>query len=82
MTIKAPYVSEKASMMLDTDGKLQFLVRRDADKTRIARAVEEMFAHEVTSVTTMMTMKGQKKATVTFADSKAGEEILSRLGIL
>jgi len=82
MTIKTPYVSEKASMMLESDGKLQFLVRRDADKTKIARAVEEMFDHEVTSVTTMMTMKGQKKAIVTFADNKAGEEILSRLGIL
>ena len=82
MTIKTPYVSEKASMMLDTDGKLQFIVDRKADKKGIARSVEEMFDHEVTSVTTMMTMKGQKKATVTFVDDKAGEEILSRLGIL
>ncbi|WFN33562.1 50S ribosomal protein L23 [Methanogenium sp. S4BF] len=82
MIIKTPYVSEKASMMLDTDGKLQFIVRRDADKNKIARAVEEMFAHKVASVTTLMTMKGQKKAIVTFEDKKAGEEILSRLGIL
>lgn len=82
MTIKTPYVSEKASMMLESDGKLQFIVRHTADKNKIARAVEEMFAHDVTSVTTMMTMKGQKKAIVTFADNKAGEEILSRLGIL
>ncbi len=82
MTIKTPYVSEKASMMLESDGKLQFIVRDNADKKKIARAVEEMFAHKVTSVTTMMTMKGKKKAIVTFADKKAGEEILSRLGIL
>jgi large subunit ribosomal protein L23 len=82
MIIKTPYVSEKASMMLDTDGKLQFIVRREADKNKIARAVGDMFGHKVLSVTTMMTMKGQKKAIVTFEDKKAGEEILSRLGIL
>ncbi|GAB7016981.1 50S ribosomal protein L23 [Methanogenium cariaci] len=82
MVIITPYVSEKASMMLESDGKLQFIVRHTANKNQIARAVTEMFAHEVTSVTTVMTMKGQKKAIVTFADNKAGEEILSRLGIL
>ena len=82
MIIKTPYVSEKASMMLDTDGKLQFIVHRDTNKHKIARAVGDMFGHKVTSVTTLMTMKGQKKAFVTFEDKKAGEEILSRLGIL
>jgi large subunit ribosomal protein L23 len=30
----------------------------------------------------MMTMKGEKKAIVTFSDAKAAEEILSRLGIM
>ena len=30
----------------------------------------------------MMTTKGQKKAIVSFADAKAAEEILSRLGIM
>ena len=82
MVIKTPFVSEKATMLLESDGKLQFLVRRDADKNDIAAAVEDMFGHKVTSVRTLMTMKGQKKAFVSFEDEKAGEEILSRIGIL
>lgn len=47
MVIKTPYVTEKASMMLDTDGKLQFIVRREANKNQIARAVGELFGHKV-----------------------------------
>lgn len=71
MVIKTPFVSEKATMLLESDGKLQFLVRREASKNDVAAAVEEMFGHKVTSVRTLMTMKGQKKAFVSFEDEKA-----------
>ncbi|HZD43820.1 MAG TPA: 50S ribosomal protein L23, partial [Methanomicrobiales archaeon] len=37
---------------------------------------------EVRSVRTVLTMKGEKKAIISFADDKAAEEILSRLGIM
>ncbi|WOF15516.1 50S ribosomal protein L23 [Methanoplanus sp. FWC-SCC4] len=82
MIIKNPYVSEKASMDLEYKGKLQFIVDRAATKKQIAKEIERMFDKEVVSVKTLMTMKGQKKAMVTFADEKAGEEILSRLGVM
>jgi len=82
MIIRYPYVSEKASRDLEFEGKLQFIVDDRTSKTQIAKEVERMFDKKVVSVQTLMTMKGQKKAMVTFEDKKAGEEILSRLGVL
>jgi large subunit ribosomal protein L23 len=41
-----------------------------------------MFGQNVKSVRTLMNMHGEKKATVSFENDKAAEEILSRLGIM
>ncbi len=82
MIIKHPYVSEKASMDMEYEGKLQFIVDDKASKKQIASELERMFGQRVKSVRTLMTMKGQKKAIVSFENEKAGEEILSRLGIM
>ncbi|MGC9434473.1 MAG: 50S ribosomal protein L23 [Methanomicrobiales archaeon] len=82
MVLKHTYVTEKASMMLEEEGVLQFLVDRDATKTEIAQEIEELFEKQVTSVRTMNTMKGKKKAIVRFEERNAAEEILSRLGIM
>lgn len=82
MILKYPFVTEKATLVLEKEGKLQFIVRKEATKPEIKRELERVFDTEVTSVRTMMTMKGEKKATVAFAESKAAEEILSRLGIM
>jgi large subunit ribosomal protein L23 len=82
MILKHPFVTEKATMMLEGESKLQFIVQRDATKQDIKRELASVFEQEVTEVRTMMTMKGEKKAIVKFADAKAAEEILSRLGIM
>ncbi len=82
MVLKHPFVTEKATMMLENESKLQFLVDNDASKQDIKREFEKSFGKEVTQVRTLMTMKGRKKAIVSFADGKAAEEILSRLGIM
>jgi len=82
MTLKHPFVTEKATMLLENESKLQFIVTRNATKEEIGDELEKIFDKDVTAVRTMMTMKGQKKAIVSFADEKAAEEILSRLGIM
>ena len=82
MMLKYPFVTEKATMMLEGENKLQFIVQRDATKQDIKRELESAFEQEVAEVRTMMTMKGEKKAIVKFSDAKAAEEILSRLGIM
>lgn len=82
MVLKYPFVTEKATMMLEGENKLQFIVQRNATKQDIKRELESTFEQKVAEVRTMMTMKGEKKAIVKFADEKAAEEFLSRLGIM
>jgi large subunit ribosomal protein L23 len=82
MTLKYPFVTEKAMVLLENQSKLQFLVTRESSKDDIKREIEKSFGQKVKSVRTLMTMHGQKKAIVSFENDKAAEEILSRLGIM
>lgn len=82
MVLKHPYVTEKAMMTLEKENKLQFLVDRNATKKQIKREIEKTFEQDVTTISTVMTMHGEKKAIISFANEKAAEEILSRLGIM
>ena len=82
MTLKFPFVTEKAMVLLENQSKLQFLVTNKASKGDIKREIEKAFGQKVSSVRTLMTMHGQKKAIVSFENDKAAEEILSRLGIM
>ena len=69
-------------VLLENQSKLQFLVNRQATKISIKREIEKTFGQNVKSVRTLMNMHGEKKATVSFENEKAAEEILSRLGIM
>ena len=82
MVLRHPYVTEKAMMTLEKENKLQFLVDKDATKQQIRREIEKTFEQEVRGISTVMTMHGEKKAIISFANDKAAEEILSRLGIM
>jgi large subunit ribosomal protein L23 len=82
MTLKYPFVTEKAMVQLENQNKLQFLVTRNATKSQIKREIEKSFEQKVTEVRTMMNTHGEKKAIVSFENEKAAEEILSRLGIM
>ncbi len=82
MILKNPFVTEKASMMLENESKIQFLVQPGATKEQIKRDIEKSFGQKVTKIRTIMTTKNEKKAIVSFENSKAAEEILSRLGIM
>jgi large subunit ribosomal protein L23 len=82
MTLKYPFVTEKAMVLLENQSKLQFLVTRESNKDDVKREIEKSFGQKVKSVRTLMTMHGQKKAIVSFENDKAAEEILSRLGIM
>ena len=82
MTLKFPFVTEKAMVLLENQSKLQFLVTNEASKDDIKREIEKAFGQKVSNVRTLMNMHGQKKAIVSFENDKAAEEILSRLGIM
>jgi large subunit ribosomal protein L23 len=82
MTLKHPFVTEKAMVLLENENKLQFLVDNKATRQDIRREIEKAFDQKVKNVRTLMTMHGEKKAIVSFENEKAAEEILSRLGIM
>jgi large subunit ribosomal protein L23 len=82
MVLRHPFVTEKAMMTLEKGNKLQFLVDLNASKKQIKKEIEKTFEQEVTGVSTAITMHGEKKAIISFANEKAAEEILSRLGIM
>ena len=81
-TLKHPFVTEKAMVLLENESKLQFLVSRDSTKHTVKRDIQKAFGQNVKSVRTIMNTHGEKKAIVSFENDKAAEEILSRLGIM
>jgi large subunit ribosomal protein L23 len=79
--IKHPHVTEKAMNDMDFDNKLQFIVDVDAAKPEIESEIEERFDTQVTNVNTMVTMRGRKKAIVTFDEEDDAQDIASRIGV-
>ncbi|MBN1762285.1 MAG: 50S ribosomal protein L23 [Methanomicrobia archaeon] len=74
--------SEKATMMIDSENKLQFIVDLRASKTEIKREFESVFEAPVRNVRTMITFKGEKKAIVELEEEGKAKEIGTSLGIL
>jgi len=79
--IKYPFITEKATLSMEKNNTLQFLVGREARKEQISKAVETMYNVKVIKVQTMITPRGEKKALVTLSPENSAEEIASRLGI-
>ncbi len=75
-----PYVTEKTMNFMDKNNALEFIVRRNADKNTIKKAVENMFDVKVKDVRTRITKNG-KHAIVTFMPEFKAEDIGMRIGI-
>jgi large subunit ribosomal protein L23 len=80
-SIRFPFITEKAMMLLE-DNKLQFIVDTRSNKGQIKSDVAKMYGFPVKSVCTMTTMKGLKKAVVTFEGTDAAHEIATRIGLM
>jgi len=57
-----PIISEKSYGLIDEQNKYTFLVRKDANKTQVKIAVEQIFGVKVTGVNTI-NRKGKRKRT-------------------
>ncbi|MCK4493932.1 MAG: 50S ribosomal protein L23 [Methylococcales bacterium] len=55
-----PVISEKSSIAAETDSRIVFKVRKDANKNQIKKAVELMFDVKVSSVQ-VLNVKGKVK---------------------
>jgi archaeal ribosomal protein L23 len=80
-SINYPFVTEKAMMLLD-ENKLQFIVDTRSNKKQIVEDVEKLYGFKVKSVRTMSSMKGTKKAILTFEDPESAHEIATRIGLM
>jgi len=80
MSVKYPFITEKAMLHME-DSKLQVIVDFRANKYQIKTDMEELYGFKVSNVRTMTTMKGQKKAIITFEKPDAAHEIATRLGL-
>jgi large subunit ribosomal protein L23 len=77
-----PLMTESASLMIERDNKLIFIVNKKAGKNDVKRAVEELYEVKVTRVTVQTTPKGEKKAFVKLHPEFKASDVAIKLGIL
>jgi large subunit ribosomal protein L23 len=77
-----PLMTESASLMVERENKLVFIVSLKATKEDVKRAVEELYEVEVEKVNIVITPKGQKKAFVKLHPNYKATDVAIKLGIL
>jgi large subunit ribosomal protein L23 len=75
-------MTESASLMVERENKLVFIVSLKATKEDVKRAVEELYEVEVEKVNIVITPKGQKKAFVKLHPNYKATDVAIKLGIL
>jgi len=76
-----PVVTEKVLTNMEKTNELDFIVRRDANKVEIKKAVEKLLGVKVIKVRTRIEKRG-KRATVKLHPDYSASEAASRLGII
>jgi large subunit ribosomal protein L23 len=77
-----PLMTESASLMVERDNKLIFIVNLKANKNNIKRAVEELYEVKVDRVTLLITPQGEKKAFVRLKPEYKASDVAIKLGLL
>jgi len=77
-----PLMTESASLMVEQENKLVFIVNLKAAKNDIKKAIEELYEVEVGKVNILITPKGEKKAFVKLHPDYKAVDVAIKLGIL
>ncbi|MCW4007899.1 MAG: 50S ribosomal protein L23 [Candidatus Bathyarchaeota archaeon] len=77
-----PLMTESASLMVERDNKLIFIVNLNATKADVKRAVEALYEVKVDKVTVQITPQGEKKAFVKLKPEYKASDVAIKLGIL
>ena len=77
-----PLMTERSVYMIENENKLVFIVKRDATKLDISRAVKTLYGVEAESVNTLISRKSVKKAFVKLKEAHDASDLAIRLGIL
>ncbi|MGA9388337.1 MAG: 50S ribosomal protein L23 [Candidatus Bathyarchaeia archaeon] len=80
--IRYPLMTESASLMVEKENKLVFVVSLKASKADVKRAVEELYEVKVKDVNTQITHQGEKKAFVKLQPEFKAADVAIKLGIL
>jgi large subunit ribosomal protein L23 len=80
--ISYPLMTESASLMVEKDNKLIFIVNLKAGKSDVKRAVEELYEVKVDRVNLLITPQGEKKAFVKLNPEYKASDVAIKLGIL
>ena len=79
--ILKPLMTESSFNIIETENKLVFIVRRNANKKMIKWAVEKLFDVKVEKVNTLIQKDGAKKAFVKLTPDHIAGDIATNLGI-
>jgi large subunit ribosomal protein L23 len=77
-----PLMTEAASLMVEKENKLVFMVSLKAGKADVKRAVEQLYEVKVEAVNVQVTPSGEKKAFVKLHPDFRAADVAIKLGIL
>lgn len=77
-----PVMTESASLMVENENKLVFIVNLKASKKDVKEAIEELYEVKVEKVNILITPKGEKKAFVKLRPDYKAVDVAIKLGIL
>ncbi len=77
-----PLMTEAASLMVEQENKLVFMVKLKAGKSDVKEAIEQLYEVKVQKVNTLITPQGEKKAFVTLHPDFKAADVAIKLGIL
>jgi ribosomal protein uL23 len=77
-----PLMTESASVMVERDNKLLFIVNLKAGKKDVKEAVEKLYDVKVQKITMLITPQGEKKAFVKLTPENRASDVAIKLGIL
>jgi large subunit ribosomal protein L23 len=80
--ITYPLMTESASVMVEKDNKLIFIVNLKAGKADVKRAVETLYEVKVRKINLLITPQGEKKAYVKLTPEFRASDVAIKLGIL
>ena len=80
--ISHPLMTESASLMVERENKLLFVVNFKAEKSDVKKAVEELYEVKVSKVNLLITPEGVKKAFVKLSPEFKASDVAIKLGIL
>jgi large subunit ribosomal protein L23 len=80
--VRYPLMTEAASLMVEKENKLVFVVSLKASKSDVKNAVETLYEVKVERVNLLITPQGEKKAFVKLHPDYKAADVAIKLGIL